>query len=743
MKNLLLLCVLTTCFVMYSFAQTKPFPQNVNYGNGFKPSTNILDSNDLLENYNRWKNHYLVNCDGDLRVEFDAINGDPLHTVSEGQGYAMVFAAYLGDKNTFDRLWAYAQRMLNDNGVMGWRTECTNGRWAVEYGYFSATDGDMDIAHGLCIAAEQWPNGGYTEQAIAFINNLKVNNFRYVANRGRWIQEPRDGSNDDFGNASYWSPGMYRVYQEFTGDSDWADIAQDTYDLVFSARNNNTGLFPDEITVDGTVGPQKNYISYDGCRDGWRYVIDYLWYGNQDAKNILDKISDWVDGNGIENTHDGYYPDGSRYNPYGYDNTTSACFMGSWACAAMTKNQRRVNNFTQYSVDNLEVRDGEYYCESLQLMYQFVLTGNYWKPSKPGNSQPSCNTYPSSNSRSVSNIGSNEATFNWGSVNGANNYDIRFRPVGTTQWGYKSNITGTSTRKTGLIAGTTYEWQIRTSCAPKNELNSRWSAEKPRFSTTGCDDGLLQNGCFEDGISQWFGPATETAVTNPVKSGSKAMRVSNRGGKSGRGITQSLKNDFLQNGKGTYAVKAFIRANSGGPKGIIEIIVKGSGNSSNVKVGNIRRQITSTGWTEVSGTFNANWSGTLTRAIIKIRTSNSQDFYVDDVRLVKGSVASGVTFSPDVLEAADLAPQVSFYPNPITQSERTFTLGLENFNTDQKVQVVMIDMMGKRVMQQELQPQANKQTYEFPLNENMSTGTYMLMVLSGETRITKKIVVQH
>ena len=100
-----------------------PFP-STNVASG--QITSVLTSHELRADYARWVEQVIERCpQGDARMRYPESGND---TRSEGVGYGMVIAAYMGDKQTFDGLWDYYQRTSGDTGLMHWkRTDCAGG----------------------------------------------------------------------------------------------------------------------------------------------------------------------------------------------------------------------------------------------------------------------------------------------------------------------------------------------------------------------------------------------------------------------------------------------------------------------------------------------------------------------------------------------------------------------------------------------------------------------------------------
>lgn len=133
--------------------------------------------------------------------------------VSEGEGYALLAAAYFADKATFDGLWAW----VHDNrmsavikyydctplrptfphgaGLAGW--DCDENTPLSDTKINSAGDGDVDIAMALLIAAKQWPTGGITDGCAGF-HSYKAEALKMI----KVMVDTLYYSKDIFGNAA-------------------------------------------------------------------------------------------------------------------------------------------------------------------------------------------------------------------------------------------------------------------------------------------------------------------------------------------------------------------------------------------------------------------------------------------------------------------------------------------------------------------------------------------------------------
>src|SRR5207244_12441137 len=103
--------------------------------------------------------------DPDGRVVRRDQGGD---TVSEGQAYAMLLAAAIGDRAAFDRAWSWTQQNLQrPDGLLSSRWQ--NGQVADSN---PATDADLDAARALLVAAQRFRDSGYRAAGLRIAHSI-------------------------------------------------------------------------------------------------------------------------------------------------------------------------------------------------------------------------------------------------------------------------------------------------------------------------------------------------------------------------------------------------------------------------------------------------------------------------------------------------------------------------------------------------------------------------------------------
>lgn len=376
MKNLLLITVAFLC--LKSTAQKQPFPANVVFNNGLMPSAK--NSEDAKSNYDTWKTNFVEACsNGRYRVKFD----NQAETVSEGIGYGMLLSVYMADKTLFDGLWLYYKDNVNGNKVMNWKISGCSGT----IGQNGATDAELDAAFALIVADYQWTSTGninYKNDAAALISAIK--NYEIEANT--YVLKPGDQfGGSQITNPSYFSPAYYRVFGTFTNDTTfWNQVTAKSYTIInnnLTVNNAVGGLVSDWCEASGAYSSQAGgynnggrTYSYDAARTPWRIAVDYLWFGNADAKTYAKKSSDFVRVNlgGSANIKDGYNQNGTLSGQW-----HNATFVGAFACAAMGgENQAHLDD-SYTDLKNLN-EPNSYFNHTLKTLYSFLLTGNFYLP---------------------------------------------------------------------------------------------------------------------------------------------------------------------------------------------------------------------------------------------------------------------------------------------------------------------------------------------------------------------------
>jgi len=146
-------------------------------------------------------------------------------------------------------------------------------------------------------------------------------------------------------------------------------------------------------------------------------------------------------------------------------------------------------------------------------------------------------------------------------------------------------------------------------------------------------DNLLSNAYFEnETLTNWGGGASETYAISPARTQLKSAKVTDRTS-AGFGLDQNITSILESYGNGSYTFSGHMLSEHGmnSATGIAEIWLKYNDNW--VKAATTNANINDDTWVQLSQTVNLNWPGSLQSALIRFRTSNTIDFYVDDASL--------------------------------------------------------------------------------------------------------------
>jgi hypothetical protein len=380
-----------------------PFPQNRQMSGCVYPTA--YDNNDVTKAYTKWKADLVVSdagAGGFQRVQRTSSDGVSAatpagSTVSEGIGYGMLIAVYMGDHALFDNLWKYSQLHLDSNGLMNWSITSAGTNTPMEGG--GATDADEDIAWALAMADKQWGSSGslnyltLAKTEIAAIWNHEVYDSKLAGPGDSW------GPTDLYGdiNISYFAPAYYRLFKQLDGGHAWEAVTQTVYDTILNTltsgnKNMTNGLVPGWSTSTGgssSAGP-FNY-QYDACRTPFRIGVDWCLEGGpaasaatainpSRAQAYVALTSSFFSGVGAANIVDGYNLDGtpmSSANPV--SKGQSAAFLGPAGVGAMSNVSYQPFLNASYNLvkTNSLLVGGAYYDESWTVMSLLMMTGNF------------------------------------------------------------------------------------------------------------------------------------------------------------------------------------------------------------------------------------------------------------------------------------------------------------------------------------------------------------------------------
>jgi hypothetical protein len=374
-----------------------PFPQNREASGCFYPTGYV--NQDVRAAYDKWKLDTVTSAGagGFRRVkrtqsDFTGPTGLELEsTVSEGIGYGMLAAVYMGDQALFDDLWKYEQLWAapTTTGLMDWYINAAGNK---VLGLGPATDADEDMAFALVMASRQW--GGQGSLASNYLDVAKDLITKIWNNEIYQSKLLRPGNWGDWStvNISYFAPAYYRVFDVVDTDPshDWPAVIATAYDTITNSlnaanKNQSNGLVPAWSTSDGApnggaLGPgltaPTNY-QYDSCRTPFRIALDWCWFGDMRAHDYVAKTSAFFSGVGAANIVDGYGLDGAPMPQHA--GQRSAAFIGPAGVGAMTSGtyQTLLNQSYATVAAGGALAGGAYYEESWTVMSLLMMTGNF------------------------------------------------------------------------------------------------------------------------------------------------------------------------------------------------------------------------------------------------------------------------------------------------------------------------------------------------------------------------------
>jgi endoglucanase len=239
-------------------------------------------------------------------------------TTSEGQAYAMLRAVYMDDREAFDEIWGWTQENLQSstNSLLSWKYgELSNGTRGIT-DQSTATDADTDAALALLFAAKEFDSPEYEEEALEILDSVweeettvvgtdRTGGKRMVV-AGDWARGDGTGTvARPMVNPSYLSPYAYKIFAEADPEHPWDEVVDSSYEILQNMQaspelGGEAGVVPNWVAIDPETaeplpadleGLPTDEFSFDASRVPWRIGLDYLWFQDDRALDVLENLS--------------------------------------------------------------------------------------------------------------------------------------------------------------------------------------------------------------------------------------------------------------------------------------------------------------------------------------------------------------------------------------------------------------------------------------------------------------------
>ena len=348
-----------------------PFPQMSDYGgNATLLSDKAAASEQLKQQFLYWK-QVMYNESGDIA----GIRSDPGSNeyFSEGVGYGMLLMVYFSDNTTsyqaqFDKLWNFYKKFKNKNGLMIWKIGNMSESW--DAGNGAALDGDIDAAAALIMAAYQFGDTKYLDEARTLIKAMK--NAEFESNG---LHMPGDAWGDaayNRKNPGYFDPAYMPLFAAVDTENStfWSTTAYDANMRLYetSSAEVSTGLIDDWTDKNGKS--EDDWYSYDASRAPWRNAKAVCWHGDQRALALDKKMAAWVATIPASSMSGAIIRSSGQLG--GDHNSTFVTSL----MTALISDARYQSKLDEYWAEAVNLGNENYFNQSLKLLNGLLVSGN-------------------------------------------------------------------------------------------------------------------------------------------------------------------------------------------------------------------------------------------------------------------------------------------------------------------------------------------------------------------------------
>jgi endoglucanase len=176
-------------------------------------------------------------------------------TVSEGQGYAMLLAAAIGDEATFAKVWQWDAANLQEPSAL-FAYHWNNGKVV---GTQPATDADLQTAWALLLGSQKFHDSAYRAAALKVASAVLAKETVTIAGQPQLVAGPWATSSPAVVDPSYLSTEAMGALGNATGNAEWSTLATDSTTLVQSVISGSGAHLPAnwvDVDASGAVKPE-------------------------------------------------------------------------------------------------------------------------------------------------------------------------------------------------------------------------------------------------------------------------------------------------------------------------------------------------------------------------------------------------------------------------------------------------------------------------------------------------------
>lgn len=304
---------------------------------------------------------------------------------------------------------------------------------------------------------------------------------------------------------------------------------------------------------------------------------------------------------------------------------------------------------------------------------------------------------------SAGSITASSATLSWAAISGATSYNVQYRVNGGSTW-TTASTTSTSYALSGLVASTTYQYQIQAVCASGSGSYSAVSS----FTTSASGGG----GCTDNYESNNTSSTAKTIVTNTALTGLI----------------------------GTSTDKDWYKFTTTSPNTKVKITLTTLPFDYDVKLYN--SSLTTLGTGQNGGTTSEQiiYNTTTARTYyVQVYGYNSAYSATSCYTLTASVSSSNFREGANEFELTPVSGVEDFivYPNPATK-DATVLVNLEKAS---ELSVRIIDVAGKIILNSNVQAKEGSNTLPLDLS-NIKSGLYFVQLTSDGAQSVKRLVIE-